>query len=343
MMNIRSKALGTLLLALLLTGGVFPSHAADMKPSVKAEAFVAEKSNPSKPEETVSSAADADSTAAVEEKTAAEEEKPAVKKPQVDPLAGRSEKLVKEFYLTDGGTYDKVTEIMEGLNPEITGLPADKNAYYLRIDKKLTDKYFRRVRAYDETSHEQIGDYFVARDKTSVWRMDGEEPGMIYGSAEKLLKKSRLVVYPKYLALGSKGVVRLLTPGNVPFTVSAKSMNEAIATIGSENSVEPVAAGKAAIMVDYTLGDQKGTAVREVNVVTKEQLQQMIYDAYVTRIYMERMMWYDDFWGWPYWGGWYGYRRHPGPPPRRGHRPPPPRDGHGHRPPPGGHRPPPKK
>lgn len=341
-MKWKRKLLGAFLLGMLMAGGLSPVLAGDMMPA-KAETFIAEAkdtgnmekkeaSDPVKAPPAAAGAESEDSDApAAEEKKVSEEEA----KPKVDPMAGRSEKLLKEFYLIDGGTYDKVTGLLKSLNPEVSGLPADEKSYYFRLDKKLTDKYFRHVKTYDSNNHEEMGEFLVAKDRSSVWRMDGDNPGMIFGSAEKLLKKGKLLVYPRYLALGSKGIVRLGVPGNVPSEVSAKSMNEKIARVGEDGIIEPISTGKVSILVDYVLGDQKGTAAREINVLTKEELQQLAYAAYLNRIYIQQMMWYDDFWGDPWWGGPYGFRhRHrPPPPPRHGHRPPPPR---------GGHRPPPR-
>lgn len=338
-MKLKGKLLGALLLGMLMAGGMVPVRATDSMP-VKAEAFISEAKDAGNMEKKEASdpvkAAPA-GTESLESDVSKEEEKKAPEKeskPKVDPMAGRSEKLLKEFYLIDGGTYQKVTGLLKSLNPAVTGLPADDKAYYFRLDKKLTDKYFRHVKTYDTNTHEELGEFLVAKDKSSVWRMDGDNPGMIFGSAEKLLKKSKLLVYPRYLALGSKGIVRLGVPGNVPAEVSAKSMNEKIARVDEDGIIEPVSTGKVSILVDYVLGDQKGTAAREINVLTKEELQQLAYAAYLNRIYIQQMMWYDDFWGDPWWGRPYGFRhRHRPPPPRHGHRPPPPPRGD-HRPPP---------
>lgn len=243
----------------------------------------------------------------------------------VDPLAGRSTELIKKFYLTSGKSYDQTTTLINSLNPALTGLDNKEKPYYLRIDKELTDKYFRHVRAYHTNTQELAGEYLVAKDQSSVWRVDGDQPGMIYGSAEKLLKKSRLVVYPRYLALGSKGVIRMQIPGNVPYTLSARSLNDTIAKVTGSGVIEPVSTGKADIMADYTVGDQKGTVVREIRVVTKEDLERMAYAAYLNEIYLDAMWAYDP---WPYGWGYYGHHHHhhpgPPPPPPRGHRPPPP-------------------
>lgn len=234
-----------------------------------------------------------------------------------DPLAGHTGKIIDKYYLTKGSTYKDVTTLLQTIDSHRTSLDAKDRPYYFRVDKDLTDKYFRRVRAYDEKTTEQIGDYLVAKDKSSVWRMDAPHEGLIYDSAEKMMKKSRVIIYPRYLALGSKGIVALQTPGGVPYTLNAKSLNESIAKIGEDNSIIPVKAGQVDILADVTVGDIKETASRRISVVTQADLERMAYNAYLTQLYM------DTYWNWggPFYNDW-GWHRPPPPPPRHGHRPP---------------------
>lgn len=237
-----------------------------------------------------------------------------------DPLAGHTGKIIDKYYLTKGSTYKDVTTLLQTIDSQRTGLDAKTRPYYFRVDKDLTDKYFRRVRAYDDKTTEQIGEYLVAKDKSSVWRMDTSHEGLIYGSAEKMMKKSRVIIYPRYLALGSKGLVALQTPGNVPYDLTAKSLNESVAKIGEDNTIIPVKTGQVDILADVTVGDIKETASRRISVVTQADLERMAYNAYLTQLYM------DTYWNWggPFHRDW-GWHRPPPPPPHHGHRPPPPR------------------
>ena len=233
-----------------------------------------------------------------------------------DPLAGHTGKIIDKYYLTKGSTYKDVTTLLQTIDSHRTSLDAKDRPYYFRVDKDLTDKYFRRVRAYDDKTTEQIGEYLVAKDKSSVWRMDTSHEGLIYGSAEKMMKKSRIIIYPRYLALGSKGLVALQTPGNVPYDLTAKSLNESVAKIGEDNSIIPVKTGQVDILADVTVGDIKETASRRISVVTQADLERMAYNAYLTQLYM------DTYWNWggPFYNDW-GWHRPP--PPHHGHRPPP--------------------
>ena len=226
-----------------------------------------------------------------------------------DPLAGHTGKIIDKYYLTKGSTYKDVTTLLQTIDSHRTSLDAKNRPYYFRVDKDLTDKYFRRVRAYDDKTTEQIGEYLVAKDKSSVWRMDTSHEGLIYGSAEKMMKKSRIIIYPRYLALGSKGLVALQTPGNVPYDLTAKSLNESVAKIGEDNTIIPVKTGQVDILADVTVGDIKETASRRISVVTQADLERMAYNAYLTQLYM------DTYWNWggPFYNDW-GWHR---PPPRR--------------------------
>ena len=137
--------------------------------------------------------------------------------------------------------------------------------------------------------------------------MDTPHEGLIYGSAKKMMKKSRIIIYPRYLALGSKGIVALQTPGN---GLTAKSLNESVAKIGEDNTIIPVKTGQVDILADVTVGDVKETASRRISVVTQADLQRMAYNAYMTQLYM------DTYWNWgwgsPFYNDW-GWHR---PPPR---------------------------
>lgn len=243
----------------------------------------------------------------------------------VDPLTGRDTSLLKKFYLLNGGTYDKTTGLINNLNPALTGLDAKQDPYYLRVNKDLTDKYFRQVRAYSTKTHELLGDYYVAKDQSSVWRLDGKDPGMIYGSAENLVKKSKLIVYPRYLVLGSQGLVRMDIPGNVPYEIDAKSLNENIARVKDNGVIEPLTTGKANILVDYVIGDQKGSAVQEISVITQQDMERLRANVYMNEVYWNTIWRYDP---WPYGWGFRPYYHHPAPPPPPRHHPmgpPPPR------------------
>ena len=295
------KILKSSILALLLCAGTLTGMAASTAASSTA------------------SAAPAAATAATAKATAKDTAEKAASSVPTDPLAGHTGKIIDKYYLTKGSTYNDVTSLLQTIDSKRTGLDEKTRPYYFRVSKDLTDKYFRRVQAYDQKTTEQIGEYLVAKDKSSVWRMDTPNEGLIYGSAEKMLKKSRLIIYPKYLALGSKGIVALHTPGNVPYTLKARSLNESVAKIGEDNSIIPVKTGQVDILADVTVGDISESGSSRIHVVTQADLERMAYNAYLQQLYIDTF--WDWGWGGPFYNDW-GWHRPP-PPPRHGHRPPP--------------------
>lgn len=120
-----------------------------------------------------------------------------------DPLRNRPLSLLKKYYLTEGNTYDEITELITSIDSKETGLD-QRSSYYIRVDKDLVDSYFRHVRAYDIHTGILKGDFYVAKDMSAVWRISKEERKLIYGSAEKMLKKSKLTIYPRYIVLGAR-------------------------------------------------------------------------------------------------------------------------------------------
>ncbi len=283
------------LLALLLTGCVrLPASAADT--AVKAVA------------------------AEAKEETAAAPER------LQDPFASLDGKMVRKYCLVKGSTYDKVTACLASLDPAGTDLDARKRPYYFRVSKKLTDNYFRHIRAYDKETHGQIGDYYVARDGRSIWRLDGDKAGLLAGTAKKVMDRTVILVYP-YMELGETATVRLRTPGNVPYKVTAKSLDENVVRVDGTDRIVPVKLGKTVLFVEAEIGDVKDTGSVNLRVVTKEELRQIAYASYMRRLYVQRMMEESLYWddwgprGWGYGPRYYGHRP---PPPPRGHRPPPP-------------------
>ena len=244
-----------------------------------------------------------------------------------DPFAGVDDKWVRKYCLTKGRTYDKVTKRLREMDPQRTGLPVDKDTYYFRVDKKLTDKYFRHIRADRKSNQEQIGDYYVSKDDKSVWRLDGPDAGMLEGSAKKVLDKT-VILLPAYLLKDEEQTVRLRTPGNVPYTVRVKSLDENVVR-AEDDRVIPVRLGKADVYVEATSGDAVEGAVVSVRVVTRAERQRLYQLAYERAVYRQRLL--ESYMYWDGWGPWgygpwgYGpYYHGPRPRPPRGHRPPPP-------------------
>lgn len=170
-----------------------------------------------------------------------------------------------EYYITKGSTYDTITALLQSLPADASGLSGD---YYFRIEKKLTHDYFYHVKAYDSNTHVQIGNYFFAKDKSCVWRLDPTgDAVLIFGNAESLLKKTDIVVYPKKIALGSYGIIRVHVPGMLPYDIKLTSLNAEVAQISDKMNIIPVSAGKADIVVDLKIGSSTRTFTETISVI----------------------------------------------------------------------------
>ena len=195
--------------------------------------------------------------------TAAAAAADAVPAAQIDPALHMED--LDDYYLTKGGTYDKLTSLLRSLPREATGL---SDSSYFRIDKKLVNEYFYHVRAYDEKSHVLTGNYFAAKDGSCVWRLDVTgTASLLYGSAENLLKKTEVVVYPKKIALGSYGIIRVHVPGMIPYDVKLTSLNSKVAQISDKMNIIPVSPGKTDIVVDVRIGQSMRTFTEQISVI----------------------------------------------------------------------------
>lgn len=90
---------------------------------------------------------------------------------------------------------------------------------------------------------------------------------MIYGSAENLLKKTEIVVYPKKIALGSYGIIRVHVPGMLPYDIKLTSLNAKVAQISDKMNIVPVSAGKTDIVVDLKIGSATRTFTETVSII----------------------------------------------------------------------------
>lgn len=174
-------------------------------------------------------------------------------------------KNLSDFYILEGRTYEKVTGLLMALPPQTTGLTG---AYYFRVDKQVVGDYFYHVKAYDTDSHVLKGNYFVAKDESSAWKLQNDQQAsLIYGSAEKLMDKVEVVVYPQKIPLGSYGIIRVHVPGMIPYDIKATSLNTKIADITEHMNIRPLEAGKVDLVVDVKIGDSLRTVTKEITVV----------------------------------------------------------------------------
>lgn len=172
---------------------------------------------------------------------------------------------LEDFYLTSGKKYDEISSAVLLLPQDVTKRTENT---YIRIDKNLVSDYFYDVSLYDGTTHVRQSHFFVAKDKTSIWELtDGKDPALVYGTADELLKKVKVVVYPTKIPLGSYGIIRIQVPGNMPYDIKLTSLNTSVASISDKLNIIPVKTGKTDIVIDLKIGNAAKTVTQTVQVI----------------------------------------------------------------------------
>ena len=172
---------------------------------------------------------------------------------------------LEDFYLTSGKKYDEISSAVLLLPQDVTKRIENT---YIRIDKNLVSDYFYDVSLYDGTTHVRQSHFFVAKDKTSIWELpDGKDPALVYGTADELLKKVKVVVYPTKIPLGSYGIIRIQVPGNMPYDIKLTSLNTSVASISDKLNIIPVKTGKTDIVIDLKIGNAAKTVTQTVQVI----------------------------------------------------------------------------
>ena len=239
-------------------------------------------------------------------------------------LAAR-EKALSQYYITSGEKLAKAVSLLEGLAPAKTGLDAGKH-YFYRMDKALTGDYFQHVKAFTRDMETLVGEYFIAKDKSCVFRRFPENGNieLLEGTTEKLLKKVEIYRAGAIIPLKGKGKVLIRVPGNLPYDLTLTSLTENVATIQEENgqlSITGNARGYADILAEVEIG----------GFVKTQKLRYAVMDERDIAAYEARQTYVPVYvgmsWGW----GWWDHPRHHhhhhhggphhGGPHRGGHRP----------------------
>ena len=234
-------------------------------------------------------------------------------------LAAR-EKALSQYYITSGEKLAKAVSLLEGLAPAKTGLDAGKH-YFYRMDKALTGDYFQHVKAFTRDMETLVGEYFIAKDKSCVFRRFPENGNikLLEGTTEKLLKKVEIYRAGAIIPLKGKGKVLIRVPGNLPYDLTLTSLTENVATIQEENgqlSITGNARGYADILAEVAIGGFVKTQKLRFAVMDERDI--AAYEARQTYVPVYVGM----SWGW----GWWDYPRHHhhhhhGGPHHGGHRP----------------------
>lgn len=218
-------------------------------------------------------------------------------------LAAR-EKALSQYYITSGEKLAKAVSLLEGLAPAKTGLDAGKH-YFYRMDKALTGDYFQHVKAFTRDMETLVGEYFIAKDKSCVFRRFPENGNieLLEGTTEKLLKKVEIYRAGAIIPLKGKGKVLIRVPGNLPYDLTLTSLTENVATIQEENgqlSITGNARGYADILAEVEIGGFVKTQKLRFAVMDERDI--AAYEARQTYVPVYVGM----SWGW----GWWDHPRH---------------------------------
>lgn len=241
-------------------------------------------------------------------------------------LAAR-EKALSKYYITSGRKLNKAVSLLEAMPPEKTGLDAAQS-YFYRMDKELTGKFFYHVKAFTPDVETLVGEYFLAKDNSCVFRRFPADNSidLLDGTTETLLKKVDIVPASVIIPLKSSGKVLVRIPGGLPYDLTLTSLTENVATIQEENgqlSIAGNARGYADILAEVAIGGFVKTQKLRFAVMDERDI--AAYEARQTYVPVYVGM----SWGW----GWWDHPRHhhhhrPGPPPHHhggphhgGHRP----------------------
>ena len=233
-------------------------------------------------------------------------------------LAAR-EKALSQYYITSGEKLAKTVSLLEGLAPSKTGLDAGKH-YFYRMDKALTGDYFQHVKAFTRDMETLVGEYFIAKDKSCVFRRFPENGNieLLEGTTEKLLKKVEIYRAGAIIPLKGKGKVLIRVPGNLPYDLTLTSLTENVATIQEENgqlSITGNARGYADILAEVAIGGFVKTQKLRFAVMDERDI--AAYEARQTYVPVYVGM----SWGWGWWDHPRHHHHHHGGPHHGGHRP----------------------
>ena len=233
-------------------------------------------------------------------------------------LAAR-EKALSQYYITSGEKLAKAVSLLEGLAPAKTDLDAGKH-YFYRMDKALTGDYFQHVKAFTRDMETLVGEYFIAKDKSCVFRRFPENGNieLLEGTTEKLLKKVEIYRAGAIIPLKGKGKVLIRVPGNLPYDLTLTSLTENVATIQEENgqlSITGNARGYADILAEVEIGGFVKTQKLRFAVMDERDI--AAYEARQTYVPVYVGM----SWGWGWWDHPRHHHHHHGGPHHGGHRP----------------------
>lgn len=194
--------------------------------------------------------------------------------------------------------------IIEHLPTASTSLNSTLGAYTINYPDALVSDWFYIVEVTFDDTGAVLAKFAIAKDLSAVFRIDDDiEPALIFGSAQPMmdaeiyilqededaeeLEESELIGEPNYeaqplvfveldsgivLTPGATGKLIPLIPYELPYTLTATSTENSIATVDENGLVTAVSLGEATISGTLTVED--GTKEFSIDIIVEEASEQ---------------------------------------------------------------------
>jgi hypothetical protein len=181
-------------------------------------------------------------------------------------------------------TPESAGELLEGLATATTSLNHNNGEYLLEMSDQEVDGWFYDMKAVFADTGALIGEFLIANDLSAVYRIDTEEPILIYGSADSMMDAVKTVVLEEgeedttvsgaendqadadveddllvtiplvdaipsqsMLPVGETATVVPFTPGNLPAMITCISEDPEIAAVDASGVITGISPGPAVI------------------------------------------------------------------------------------------------
>ncbi len=190
-------------------------------------------------------------------------------------------------------SYIKVTEqaaveILEQLPTAATSLNHNNGEYKISMSDEMVDGWFYDVKANFIDTKALLAEFYIASDMSAVYRVDTEEPILVWGSAQPMLdaaysadvaslfgvtedensskandtekvqtsaKMNYVSIYPQNtsIAIGDSTQIVLSAPGKLKYSLTYKSSDPEITRVDEKGVITGVAEGEAVITGSVTI------------------------------------------------------------------------------------------
>jgi hypothetical protein len=191
--------------------------------------------------------------------------------------------------------------ILEHLPTAATSLNSNNGDYTINFPDALISDWFYSVEAVFNDNGETLAKFLIAKDLSAVFRVDDDiEPVMIYGTAQPMMDayvmelgyydedseseeyddgpmyEPRDLVEVKlpggvYMQPGASDALEAVIPGTLPYTLTASSEDESIATVDGNNVVTAVSPGET--VINCTINCEDGVSMIGLVVYVTENIE----------------------------------------------------------------------